>query len=75
MTAATWSLCGGRIRIGRPIGVTRKSIEHYDFDPAKLTPFESESLIVENPDTFDADAIGKFLDLGPLKATTGDQAY
>ena len=75
MTAATWSLCGGKIRIGRPIGITRKSIEHYDFDPAKLTPFESESLIVENPDTFDADAIGEFLDLGLLKATTGDQAY
>ncbi len=75
MTAATRSLCGGKIRIGRQIGVARKSIEHYDFDPTKLTPFESESLIVENPDTFDADAIGEFLDLGPLKGTTGDQAY
>ena len=31
--------------------------------------------LVENPDTFDADAIGEFLDLGLLKATTGDQEY
>ena len=31
--------------------------------------------LVENPDTFDAGAIGEFLDLGLLKATTGDQEY
>ena len=31
--------------------------------------------LVENPDTFDADAVGEFLDLGLLKATTGDQEY
>ena len=31
--------------------------------------------LVENPDTFDAGAIGEFLDLGLLKATTGDQTY
>ena len=31
--------------------------------------------LVENPDTFDADAIGEYLDLGLLKATTGDQEY
>ena len=31
--------------------------------------------LVENPDTFDADAVGEYLDLGLLKATTGDQEY
>lgn len=31
--------------------------------------------LVENPNTFDADAIGQFLDLGLLQATTGDQGY
>ena len=31
--------------------------------------------LVENPNTFDADAVGEFLDLGLLKATTGDQEY
>ena len=31
--------------------------------------------LVQNPDTFDADAVGEFLDLGLLKATTGDQEY
>lgn len=31
--------------------------------------------LVENPDTFDANAIGEFLDLGQLKAATGDQEY
>lgn len=31
--------------------------------------------LVENPETYDADAIGEVLDLGLLKATTGVQEY